>query len=144
MYISHMRSEGNRLLEAVDELIAIAREAELPAEIYHLKAAGSENWAKRDRVIEQVEAARAAGTRITADMYLYTAGSTGLNGAMPPWVQEGGLAAMDRPPARSGNPQARGRRDADADRHMGKSAARPPARPRTCCWSASRIRRSST
>jgi N-acyl-D-amino-acid deacylase len=91
MYISHMRSEGNRLVEAVDELIQIARQAGLPAEIYHLKAAGKENWAKRDKVIELVEAARASGTRITADMYLYTAGSTGLNGTMPPWVQEGGL-----------------------------------------------------
>jgi N-acyl-D-amino-acid deacylase len=91
MYISHMRSEGNQLVEAVEELIKIAREAKLPAEIYHLKAAGKENWAKRDKVIELVEAARADGLRITADMYLYTAGSTGLNGAMPPWVQEGGL-----------------------------------------------------
>jgi N-acyl-D-amino-acid deacylase len=91
MYISHMRSEGNQLVEAVEELIKIAREAKLPAEIYHLKAAGKENWSKRDRVVELVEAARADGLRITADMYLYTAGSTGLNGAMPPWVQEGGL-----------------------------------------------------
>ena len=91
MYISHMRSEGNRLLEAVDELIQIAREAGLPAEIYHLKAAGKENWPKRQQVVELVEAARAAGLRITADMYIYTAGSTGLNGSMPPWVQEGGL-----------------------------------------------------
>jgi N-acyl-D-amino-acid deacylase len=91
MYISHMRSEGNRLVEAVEELIKIARDAGLPAEIYHLKAAGKENWPKRDKVVELVETARAAGTRITADMYLYTAGSTGLNGAMPPWVQEGGL-----------------------------------------------------
>ncbi|MBI2827062.1 MAG: D-aminoacylase [Planctomycetia bacterium] len=91
MYISHMRSEGNQLVEAVEELIKIAREAGLPAEIYHLKAAGKENWPKRGRVVELVEAARAAGTRITADMYVYTAGATGLNGAMPPWVQEGGL-----------------------------------------------------
>jgi N-acyl-D-amino-acid deacylase len=91
MYISHMRSEGNRLVEAVEELIQIARAAKLPAEIYHLKAAGKENWAKRPRVIELVEQARAAGTRITADMYLYPAGSTGLDASMPPWVQEGGL-----------------------------------------------------
>ncbi len=91
MYISHMRSEGNQLVEAVEELIKIAREASVPAEIYHLKAAGQENWPKRDRVIELVEQARKDGVRITADMYLYTAGSTGLNGAMPPWVQEGGL-----------------------------------------------------
>lgn len=91
MYISHMRSEGNRLLEAVDELIAISREAKVPAEIYHLKAAGQPNWGKMDAVIQKVEAARAQGLRITADMYTYTAGATGLDAAMPPWVQEGGL-----------------------------------------------------
>jgi len=93
MYISHMRSEGNRLLEAVDELITIAREAGLPAEIYHLKQGGRDNWPKLDDVIERVEAARAEGIRITADMYTYTAGSTGLDAAMPPWVQEGGYDA---------------------------------------------------
>jgi N-acyl-D-amino-acid deacylase len=90
IYISHMRSEGNRLLEAVDELITIAREAGVPAEIYHLKAAGRANWPKMDSVIALVEAARAAGLRITADMYTYPAGATGLDAAMPPWVQEGG------------------------------------------------------
>ena len=91
MYISHMRSEGNGLLQAVDELIGIAREARVPAEIYHLKAAGVQNWPKLDSVIAKVEAARAEGLRITADMYTYTAGATGLDAAMPPWVQEGGL-----------------------------------------------------
>lgn len=91
MYISHMRSEGNRLLEAVDELITIAREAKILAEIYHLKAAGRPNWGKMAEVIRRVEAARAEGLRITADMYTYTAGATGLDAAMPPWVQEGGL-----------------------------------------------------
>jgi N-acyl-D-amino-acid deacylase len=91
MYISHMRSEGNQLLEAVDELIAISRAAGIPAEIYHLKAAGVANWPKMDSVIARIEAARAQGLRITADMYTYTAGATGLDGAMPPWVQEGGL-----------------------------------------------------
>ncbi|HKS25206.1 MAG TPA: D-aminoacylase [Thermoanaerobaculia bacterium] len=90
MYISHMRSEGNRLLEGVDELITIAREAGVPAEIYHLKAAGRANWPKMDAVIERVNAARASGLRITADMYTYTAGATGLDAAMPPWVQAGG------------------------------------------------------
>jgi N-acyl-D-amino-acid deacylase len=93
MYISHMRSEGNRLLEAIDELITIAREGELPAQIYHLKQAGRENWDKLDEVIERVETARSDGIRITADMYTYTAGSTGLDVAMPPWVQEGGYDA---------------------------------------------------
>ncbi len=96
MYISHIRSEGNALLEAVDELITVAREANVPAEIYHLKQAGTENWTKLDAVIERVEAARAEGLRITADMYTYTAGATGLDAAMPPWVQEGGQQEWKR------------------------------------------------
>jgi N-acyl-D-amino-acid deacylase len=91
MYISHIRSEGNALLEAVDELIRIARDAKVPAEIYHLKAAGEPNWPKMDQVIARIEAARAGGLQITADMYNYPAGATGLDAAMPPWVQEGGL-----------------------------------------------------
>jgi N-acyl-D-amino-acid deacylase len=90
MYISHMRSEGDRFLEAVDELIEIAEKAGIAAEIYHLKAAGERNWDKLETVIEKVEAARERGLKITADMYTYTAGSTGLNAIMPPWVQEGG------------------------------------------------------
>jgi N-acyl-D-amino-acid deacylase len=90
LYISHIRSEGNQLLEAVEELITIAREAGVPAQIYHLKAAGEANWPKMEQVIARVEAARAAGLAITADMYTYTAGATGLDAAMPPWVQEGG------------------------------------------------------
>jgi len=93
VYISHLRSEGDRLLEAVDELLTIAREAGVPAQIYHLKAAGEANWGKLDAVIQKVEAARAAGLAITADMYLYPAGATGLDAAMPPWVQEGGFEA---------------------------------------------------
>ncbi len=92
LYISHLRSEGNRFEEAVDEILAIAREAGIRVEIYHLKAAGRENWPKMDRVIAKVEAARARGVPITADMYTYTAGHTGLDAAMPPWVQEGGHA----------------------------------------------------
>ncbi len=90
-YISHMRSEGNQLLEALNELITISKEANIPAEIYHLKAAGKENWHKMDKVIERVNQARSDGLKISADMYTYTAGATGLNAAMPPWVQEGGL-----------------------------------------------------
>jgi N-acyl-D-aspartate/D-glutamate deacylase len=93
MYISHLRSEGNRLHEALDEFLTIAREAQVRAEIYHLKAAGSSNWGKVDRLVERVEDARRAGLPISADMYTYTAGATGLNGAMPPWVQEGGFEA---------------------------------------------------
>ena len=92
-YISHIRSEGDRLLEAVDELITIARRAQVPAQIYHLKAAGEANWPKLDRAIARIEAARAEGLEISADMYSYTAGATGLDAAMPPWVQEGGHEA---------------------------------------------------
>lgn len=92
-YISHMRSEGNRLLEAVDELLRISREAKIPAEIYHLKAAGQANWPKMDAVIAKVEAARKSGLQITADMYTYPAGATGLDAAMPPWVLDGGYEA---------------------------------------------------
>lgn len=93
MYISHMRSEGDRLEEAVDELIEISRRSGAPAEIYHLKMAGRGNWGKLDSVVKKIEAARAAGQRITTDMYLYTAGATGLDAAMPTWVQAGGLEA---------------------------------------------------
>ena len=93
-YISHMRSEGARLTEAVDELIRISREANIPAEIFHLKAAGESNWPKMDRVLEMVEAARASGLKITADMYMYPAGSTGFNAAMPPWALDGGYQAL--------------------------------------------------
>ncbi|HRD26924.1 MAG TPA: D-aminoacylase [Caulobacter sp.] len=96
MYISHMRSEGNRLLEAIDELIDISRRSGAPAEIYHLKAAGKQNWAKLDAAIARIEAARAGGLRITANMYTYTAGSTGLDAAMPTWVQAGGREAWIR------------------------------------------------
>jgi len=92
-YISHVRSEGNRLLEAVDELITIASDAGARAEIYHLKAAGRSNWDKLDDVVARVEAARARGLEVTADIYTYTAGATGLDAAMPPWVQEGGFEA---------------------------------------------------
>src|SRR5262245_60914472 len=91
IYISHMRNEGNALVEAVDELIRIAKEAGIPAEIYHLKAAGESNWPKLQQVISKIDSARAAGLHITADMYTYPAGATGLDAAMPPWVQEGGL-----------------------------------------------------
>jgi N-acyl-D-amino-acid deacylase len=93
MYISHMRSEGNKLLEAVDELIAISKQSGAPAEIYHMKQAGQSNWPKIDPMIAKIEAARAGGQRITADMYTYTAGATGLDASMPTWVQSGGLEA---------------------------------------------------
>lgn len=93
-YISHMRSEGNRLTEAVGELIRISREAGIPAEIYHIKAAGEKNWPKMEGVLAMVEKARAEGLKITADMYNYPAAGTGLNAAMPPWALEGGYEAL--------------------------------------------------
>ena len=93
MYISHMRSEGDRIEQAVDELIEIARRSGAPAEIYHLKMAGRGNWSKLDTIVKKIEDARTAGLKITTDMYTYTAGATGLDAAMPTWVQAGGLEA---------------------------------------------------
>ena len=93
VYISHIRNEGDHEMDAIDELITIARQAQIPAEIYHLKVAGEKNWSHLPEVIQKIEAARAEGLTITADMYTYPAGATGLDGAMPPWVQEGGLEA---------------------------------------------------
>lgn len=91
-YIAHMRSEGDRLLEGIDETIEIARRAQIPVEIYHLKAAGRANWGKLDAAISRIEKARAEGLHVTTDMYTYVAGATGLDAAMPTWVQAGGLA----------------------------------------------------
>ncbi len=105
-YITHMRSEGNRLLEGVEEVVHIAREAGCGAELYHLKAAGASNWSKMDTVVARVEALRAEGLDITANMYTYTAGATGLDAAMPPWVQEGGYDAWS---ARLQDPAIRAR-----------------------------------
>jgi N-acyl-D-amino-acid deacylase len=96
LYVSHIRSESNRLLEAADELLRIAREARIRAEFYHLKVAGQPNWPKLGALIQQIEAARAEGLPITANMYNYTAAATGLDAAMPPWVQEGGDAEWVR------------------------------------------------
>ena len=106
LYVSHIRSESTRLLEAADELIQIARAANIPAEIYHIKAAGRQNWSKLSALLEKIETARAQGLRITADMYTYTAASTGLDASMPPWVQEGGY---DRWTERLRDPTIRGR-----------------------------------
>ena len=94
MYISHMRSEGGRLLEAIDELVEIARRSGARAEIYHLKAAGRSNWPLMDEALARIEAARAAGVPVTADMYLYAASGTGLDSTLPFWVREGGTRAM--------------------------------------------------
>jgi N-acyl-D-amino-acid deacylase len=106
MYISHMRSEGDRVLQSVDELIEIARRAHVPAEIYHLKLSGRDNWGRLAELVARIEAARAGGLRITADMYTYTAGATGLDAAMPLWVQAGGREAWI---ARLGDPAVRAR-----------------------------------
>lgn len=92
-YITHMRSEANNLLEAIDEVIEIAGGADIPAEIYHLKAGGTTNWPKMDQAIAKIDSAREAGLDISTNMYNYIAGATGLNAAMPPWVQEGGYRA---------------------------------------------------
>jgi N-acyl-D-amino-acid deacylase len=93
-YISHMRSEGNQLFEAVDELIRISREAGIPAEVYHIKAAGKQNWSKIDDLLSRIEAAQKEGLKITADMYTYTAAGTGLDACLPPWTEAGGYPAL--------------------------------------------------
>jgi N-acyl-D-amino-acid deacylase len=93
LYISHIRDEGPKLLEAIDELIAISARSGAPAEIYHLKEAGRENWGKIGAVVARIEAARAQGRRITADMYTYVASATGLDAAIPTWAQAGGVEA---------------------------------------------------
>jgi len=105
MYISHMRDEGAQMIEAIDELLTIAREANIRAEIYHLKSSGQPNWHLFDKAVQMVEDARAEGLEITADVYTYPAGATGLNVTVPPWVQEGGfeasLARMQDPAIRA-------------------------------------------
>lgn len=93
-YISHMRSEGNQLLESLDELIRISREAGIPAELYHIKAAGEKNWPKEDQLLARIEAAQRDGLKITADMYTYTAAGTGLDACLPPWTEDGGYPAL--------------------------------------------------
>src|SRR5690606_16553910 len=94
IYATHMRNEGNALLEAIDEAILIGREAGVPVEIYHLKQAGRPNWSKQDEAIAKIERARSEGLAVTADMYTYPAASTGLSSVLPPWSQEGGQEAF--------------------------------------------------
>jgi len=96
LYISHIRSEGARIFEAIDEFLTIARKARVRAEIYHIKVSGRDNWHKMDRVFEIIEAAQAEGLAVTADMYTYHASATGLDAVMPSWVQEGGHEAWVR------------------------------------------------
>src|SRR6184192_1662179 len=93
-YISHMRSEGSQLLEALEELIRISREAGIPAEVYHIKAAGEKNWAKEDGLLARIETAQKEGLKITANMYTYTAAGTGLDACLPPWTEDGGYPAL--------------------------------------------------
>jgi N-acyl-D-amino-acid deacylase len=93
-YISHMRSEGNQLLEAFDELLRISREAHIPAELYHIKALGQKNWGKMDTLLARIEAARKEGLPIRANMYTYIAGGTGLDACLPPWTQNGGYPEL--------------------------------------------------
>jgi N-acyl-D-amino-acid deacylase len=93
-YISHMRSEGSRLLEALDELIRISREAKIPAEVYHIKVSGQQNWPKIDDLLSRIEAAQKEGPKVTADMYTYTAAGTGLDASLPPWTEDGGYPAL--------------------------------------------------
>ncbi len=106
LYISHLRSEADQFLEALDEMLTISREAKIRAEIYHLKVAGRDNWSKMDEAIRVVEAARAAGEEITADMYLYPAGGTGLEACIPSWAHDGGADALR---ARLRDPETRER-----------------------------------
>jgi N-acyl-D-amino-acid deacylase len=106
LYASHMRDEGAHMLEAIDELITISREAGIRAEIYHLKSSGMDNWPLFDDAIEMIEAARAEGLPITADVYTYPAGATGLNVTIPPWVQDGGF---DKSVERMSDPETRQR-----------------------------------
>ncbi len=112
-YISHLRSEGDRFLEAIDELVRISRAAGVPAEIYHLKAAGESNWAKEDQAIARIEKARSEGLKITADMYTYTAGATGFDACIPPWARDGGYDELFR---RIQEPEARAKILADMRR----------------------------
>jgi N-acyl-D-amino-acid deacylase len=93
-YISHMRSEGNQVFEALDELLRIAREANIPAELYHIKASGEKNWPKEDELLARIERAQKEGLKITADMYTYTAAGTGLDACLPPWTEDGGYEAL--------------------------------------------------
>jgi len=127
-YISHMRSEGNQLLESLDELIRISREAGIPAELYHIKAAGEKNWPKEDQLLARIEAAQKEGLKITADMYTYTAAGTGLDACLPPWTEDGGYPALFkrlRDPATREKIAAEVRVDSDAWENLYLAAGSP-------------------
>src|SRR6266550_3333972 len=93
-YISHIRSEGNQLFEAVDELLRIAHEANIPAELYHIKTAGKKNWSKEDQLLTRIERAQKKGLNVRANMYTYTAAGTGLDACLPPWTEDGGYPEL--------------------------------------------------
>src|SRR6266566_1465871 len=127
-YISHMRSEGNRLLEALGELIRISREAGIPEEVYHIKAAGKQNWGKLDDLLSRIEAAQKEGLKITANMYAYTAAGTGLDACLPPWTEDGGYPALFkrlRDPATREKIAAEVRVDSDAWENLYLAAGSP-------------------
>jgi N-acyl-D-amino-acid deacylase len=121
MYISHIRDEGPKLLEAIDELVTVSRDGHAPAEIYHYKQAGKDNWGKIDAAIARVNDARARGQRITADMYTYAASSTGFDAAFPTWMQDGGLEAWVK---RLKDPALRARAVAEMKGPMGTENAK--------------------
>ena len=127
-YISHMRSEGNQLLEALDELIRISREAGIPAEVYHIKAAGQQNWGKLDNLLSRIETAQKDGLKIRADMYTYTAAGTGLDACLPPWTEDGGYPALFkrlRDPATREKIKAEVSKDSDAWENLYIAAGSP-------------------
>src|SRR5437667_328745 len=127
-YISHMRSEGNQLFEAFDELRRIAREANIPAEVYHIKAAGQKNWPKESELLARIEGAQKDGLKITADMYTYTAAGTGLDACLPPWTEDGGYPALFkrlRDPATREKIAAEVRVDSDAWENLYLAAGSP-------------------
>src|SRR5438309_337346 len=127
-YISHMRSEGNQLFGALDELIRIGREAGIPAGVYHIKAAGEKNWMREDGLLARIEAAQKAGLKITANMYTYTAAGTGLDACLPPWTEDGGYPALFkrlRDPATREKIAAEVRVDSDAWENLYLAAGSP-------------------
>src|SRR6058998_923950 len=127
-YISHMRSEGNQLIQSLEELIRISREAGIPAEVYHIKAAGEKNWPKEDELLERIEAAQNEGLKIRANMYTYTAAGTGLDACLPPWTEDGGYPALFkrlRDPATRERIAAEVRVDSDAWENSYASAGSP-------------------
>lgn len=127
-YVSHMRSEGNQLFGAFDELLRISRESGIPAEVYHIKAAGQKNWPKLDGLLSRIEAARKEGLNIRANMYTYTAAGTGLDACLPPWTEDGGYPALFkrlRDPATREKIKAEVKIDSDKWENLYRAAGSP-------------------